>query len=256
MTFSEHKKLVILGDTHIPFHDVKILNLIYSFCEWFKPDMIVHGGDLMDMYSLSKFSKEPSPPDMLNNEFSYARKVLTTLKKLAPIVHFIEGNHEARLKKFLNDAAPALRGLMREETGKEILSLDSLLELDKLEITHTEMIGREAYKKYNQILIGHFNKVSKHSAYTAKALVEDKGISVLQHHTHRGGVYYKTTINGQLMGIENFCTCNIHPEYILNPNWQQGFTVVMLDKNGKRFTAYPICIVDYKFLYGDKKFEL
>ena len=252
----EHRKVLVHADIHFPFQDQKILDLIYLFADWWKPDTIIHGGDLMDFYRLSKFSKDPSPPDMLDREFEAARNHLKILLLLAQEVHLIEGNHEARLNKYLNDCAPELKSLTQAATGEVLLTVENILGLNEMGIEFIKMRGREAYKRYNDILVGHFNKVSKHSAYTAKALVEDKGISIIQHHTHRGGVYYKTVIGGQLVGIENFCTCDIHPSYIQNPNWQQGFTCLLLDRNGKRFTAYPICIVDYKFIFGDKKFSL
>ena len=89
------------------------------------------------------------------------------------------------------------------------------------------MIGKDVMKEYfnNQLLVGHFNKASKHSCYTAKQLVDQYKMSVLQGHTHRLGLYYVTGKKNTYIGIEGGCLCDLHPEYIMNPNWQGGFVM-------------------------------
>lgn len=252
----KYKRVLIYGDTHFQYQDDKILSLIHKFAVWFKPELIIHGGDLLDFYKLSRFDKDPLTIERVNDEIRMGYNHLVKMRKLSKDFDFIEGNHELRMDKYLNTNATELKGIKRGSGGESVLSVKYLLELDNLKIKYIPMRGRESHKKYNNIYVGHFNKINKHSAYTAKSLVEEKGVSIIQGHTHRGGVHYKTTLAGDLVGIENFCTCNLSPCYMQSPNWQHGFTVMYLDPNGRRFSAYPIKITDYKFLFGDRKFSV
>ena len=81
--------------------------------------------------------------------------------------------------------------------------------------------------RVGKLFVGHWDKVSKHGAYAAKVLVEEKGVSLLQGHTHRFGAHARTTVDGRvLLGIENFSMCARRQSYVSRPNLQLGFSVV------------------------------
>lgn len=248
--------MMVYGDTHIPYQDDKVLKLLEVFARDFKPDIIVHGGDLLDCYQLSTFDKMEKSPKSFGEEIRLGHAHLKKMRKYCKEMDFIEGNHEWRLQRYLAKDADKFRGLVRAGTDEEVLTLPYLMNFEDLDVSYVPMIGRESYKRYNDLYVGHFDRVAKHSGFTAKALVEDKGVSVIQGHVHRMGKHYKTTLVGELVGIENGCTCNLHPSYIQTPNWQHGFSIVYLDENGRRFTAYDIPISDYKFHFGGEKYSV
>lgn len=248
------KKALIYNDTHFPFQDDRVLDLIYKFAKYFKPDIIVHAGDLLDCYPISSFTKDALDSHTLMDEIRMAKKHLEKMRKVAKERFILlEGNHSKRISKYLDSNAKELADLTMN--GERIITLPYLLELNRLNIEWQPMIGRDSMMNLNALHVGHFNKVSKHSAYTAKALVEEKGVSIVQAHVHRMGKHYKTNLNGVFVGVENGCTCDLNPSYVSKPNWQHGFSIVYLDDNGKRFQLYDIPIIDYEFMFGGKRFE-
>ena len=54
-----HKRIAILSDIHIPFHDRDSLYLALTWVKNFGPDCIVLNGDIIDCYQLSNFQKDP-----------------------------------------------------------------------------------------------------------------------------------------------------------------------------------------------------
>ena len=249
------QKLVIAGDFHIPHYDSILFDLFLKFLSDFKPDYLVINGDFLDCWAISKFDKVPRD-GKLANEVELGRKLLEKIRNIVPKaeISYIEGNHEFRLRQYVIKNAPEIYDFA--PTVQELLDLDSL----NIEWVGTKKGANkwvDTYKKFGQLYVGHWDRVNKHSAMTAKNLVEDKGVSLVQNHVHRGGVYHKRLEDGiQLVGIENFCMCDLSPDYTSNVNWQQGWTVAYIDIEGSgRFHAYPIQVLGYKFFFGGNVYE-
>ena len=250
------KKLLIAGDFHVPYHDPILFDLFLRFASDFKPDYLVINGDFLDCFAISKFDKIPHSGRM-KDELKMGWKLLKKIRDALPEaeIGYIEGNHEFRLRQYLIRNAPEIYDLAP--------TLSELLELNQFNI---DWVGTkegaskwvDTYKRFGQLYVGHWDRVNKHSAMTAKNLVEDKGVSLIQNHVHRGGVYHKRLEDGrQLVGIENFCMCDLSPNYMGNVNWQQGWTVVYTDLEGSgRFHAYPIQVLGYKFFHQGKAYEV
>ena len=71
---------------------------MFKFIDDLKPDKIVLTGDMYDFYGISKFDKNPLNDKTLQYEIKCGYEVLELLKSLTKEVHFVEGNHEKRLK--------------------------------------------------------------------------------------------------------------------------------------------------------------
>lgn len=242
-------KTLVINDLHIPYVDSKVLRLLYEFLPKVKPDNLIINGDFLDCFALSKFDKAPHSGKSFLEEITAGKTILNDLRHFLPKtkIYYICGNHEFRLKRYLLSQAPELFDL-------EALSIPYLLDLKKFNViwvdSDDDSSWQDTYVQVGDIFVGHFNRVSKHSGATAKALVEEKGVSVLQAHVHRTGVYYKTKMNGEtLVGIENGCMCDLKPSYMKNPNWQHGLTVIT---NG---LAEPIFIRDYSFAWGGREYK-
>jgi hypothetical protein len=74
-------------------------------------------------------------------------------------------------------------------------------------------------------------------------LLEDRGTSLIQAHTHRGGSHFKRFEDRDLVAYENFCLCRLDPPYMASPNWQQGFSLVYKDAGSDLFYVEPHPIV-------------
>lgn len=117
------ERVLIVPDTHAPYEDRRAWRLMMKAAREFKPHTIVHIGDLADCYAISAHSKDPTRVAFLKDEIVRVRELRAELDSLgAKDKRFVEGNHCARLKRYLQDKAPELFGLV---------TTDELLELSK-----------------------------------------------------------------------------------------------------------------------------
>ena len=250
------KKLVVAGDFHVPYHDPVLLDLFLEFLTDFQPDILVINGDFLDCFAISRFDKVPHH-DSLKNEIEIGKVILTRIRKAIPDaeIYMVEGNHEFRLRQYLIKNAQELYELS-----------PTLADYLKLEEFGVEWVGTKAtaskwidtYKRFGQLYVGHWDRVNKHSAMTAKNLVTDKGVSLVQNHCHRIGQYnFRREDDIQIVGIEAGCMCDLNPNYTSKPNWQQGFVVAYLDQDGSgRFHHTIIQVLGYKFFHNGKIYEI
>jgi len=242
------EKAVVIGDLHIPFHSKEALKLTLDFMKLFKPDKIFICGDFLDCWDISDFVRPLHIVERFCDEIEEANYVLDQLQEITKDITYIFGNHEFRLEKYISKNA-------RELYGLKGLTIEEQLRLKERGIKAVNSHLRENYVRYGELLIGHFNKVSMHSAYTAKALLEKFGISLIQGHTHRGGSHFKRGEDGIKVAYENFCLCDLEPKYCLKPNWTQGFSTIHRNKKGRRFFVTQVPIFNNKLMYGDDLIE-
>jgi hypothetical protein len=104
------------------------------------------------------------------------------------------------------------------------------------------------------ILMMHGHMARKHSGWTAKAMLDELGTSVVHNHTHRLGAIFKTDRGGSYLGIENGCLCSMDAEYIKGlPNWQHGFSCGWVMPSG-RFHFQQVSVVHGKFIFDGRLF--
>lgn len=245
------ERAVVANDIHVPFQDARAVGLFFQFCAWFKPDVVILAGDILDMWEVSHFDKDPRVGQSLSQEFIAGREFLRNLRAICPTARivYIFGNHEYRFQRFLMGKTPELVGLEGMTVAEQLHTAEF-----GVEVVNSGL--KESHWQYGGLFIGHYDKASKHSAYTAKALVDDKLVSIMQAHTHRGGSNFRTTLDRKVIGgWENFCLCQLNPTYATNPNWQHGFSIIYRKPRKERFQVYPILIVDYQFHWGNKEFK-
>ena len=118
-------KTVIFGDSHHPYQDEKTCSLLLDFIYREKPNRIIADGDILDCYAISRFDKDAKRKidlqDELDQTFLFLRDVREAAGKDCEII-YVEGNHEARMERYLNSTA-------RELAMLRCLSLPELLEL-------------------------------------------------------------------------------------------------------------------------------
>jgi len=240
------KKIVIVNDYHIPFEDNKTLKSFYNMLKDFKPDELIINGDFLDFYDMSNFDKELINEGVLQEELDTGFALLKSYRKLLPksrIVMTISNHMEKRLERFKKSIGRAVYSL-------RYFTIPQMLRLDELDIEHMYQV------EYKKFIVYHGDIVRKHSAYTAKAVLENKGKSVFMGHVHRLGSHYKTNEGGEHVGVECGCMCNLNPEYIDGkPNWQQGFAVIYEDEKTGWFQHYLVPIIDHKFIWDGKWYK-
>ncbi len=232
----------------MPYQDTEALDLVLKFAKDLKPDKLFILGDFMDMYSISTFDRNPERVTNLQVEFDAGAELLYRIKETVDCdIIFCEGNHEDRMRKFLWNN-PVLNGC---------IDLKSKLGINELGIDYYEYGKNYVYK--DKLIYTHGNKANKHSAYTAKNLMDDLGLSVIFGHTHRLGSHYRTDYGGAKVAFENGCLCqnDLALEWFRKEviDWQKGISVIKWVED--RFNIHQICIPKDKFIiYGHSYYTL
>ncbi|MBA7661934.1 hypothetical protein ES703_69954 [subsurface metagenome] len=233
----------IINDTHNPFQDQRALREVELFLGDLQPGLVLYPGDMGDFYQLSKFDKNPHRATKLQSDLNSTASLFKRQRVSLPNTRMIFelGNHEDRLRRFLWSGSPALASL-------DCLTVEGLYKLKESEV---ECVDYEEGVLINGVfLVDHGDMIRAHSSYTAKGMSDKHGGCGIHGHSHRLGSYYKRDRFGIWGWWENGCLCSLDPDWIQNPNWQQGFSIVHFTKD--RFWVEQIQIINRKFMYGGK----
>ena len=245
-TAKDPKTFAIINDTQHPYQDAVAMRLMEHLLQDIELDYLIYAGDTNDFYQISKFDKNPKRADDLQKDVGTTRVMLERHNNIFPNTKkkWLDGNHENRLQKFLWTSAPALASL-------GCLTIPELFHLDDYGIDY---LPYEQGLMINEVfLVLHGDIASIHSGYTAKRMYEKHGGCGICGHCHRGGVFYKRDRFGTWGWWENFCLCHLNPDYVKNPNWVQGFSLVHFV--GKRFWVEQIPIIDGSLMYGGRIYK-
>lgn len=235
-------RTVIANDFHGQFRDKKTCSMFFNFLKREKPDRIILNGDIVDFYSISRFDKDPSRKEDLQDELNDGYNLLFDICGCCDAkVDYTQGNHEKRLEKYLRSNAAALATL-------DALKIESLLGFEELGITyHRDGVW------VGDLFVYHGSLVMQEAGYTAKAERLKNGCSGISGHTHRDGKSPRRHRGGQLCWWENFCMCGLEPEYVEGvANWTQGWS--MVTTVGKRPDVEPIAVLGGRYLYRGKEY--
>ncbi len=244
---------IFWSDTHVPHYDRRAVKALLNFVKDIKPKRIVIMGDFLDFMSVSRWDKDPRETVTLQEEIVEAEYLLSLIREASKSseIIYIGGNHEERLTKFLITKADSLIYLKKDE--EDILSVPHLLGLREKGI---EYIPYHSHYQLHGWLFEHGNIARQHSAYTAKGMVDRRGINVGMAHTHRAGTYYTTSFNKTLQGVEFGCLIDIKgpaARYSKYPNWQNAFGIGQFEDGV--FQVQPILMQNYKFIWNNKVYR-
>ena len=249
-------RAVVYGDAHIPFHDDRALKVLKAVLRDVKPHVVVHIGDLVDAWQISRFDKDPSRSDGLQENIDTARAHLCEIAQLAPKATrvWLEGNHEARLTRAIWQMDGAQRELAKLRVFQQTMTWPVLME--------TERIGWEFIPERDQskrqilpkIITKHGTIVRKFSGYTARAEWEKYGASGISGHTHRLGHFFHRDHNGTARWLESGCTCLLDPPYGSDFDWCQGFVVLTWNADRRLMDAHTVAIRDGMALFREREY--
>lgn len=233
--------MVVLQDTHNPFQDQRAIREVELFLAELQPSLVVYPGDLNDFYQISKFDKNPDRASHLQKDLDSTVNMFQRQRKLLPNARMVQldGNHEDRLRRNLWGKNPAYASL-------KCLNIDKLYELSSNDIEHVDY--EEGILINGNFMVTHGDLIRAHSGYTAKGMSDKHGGSGIHGHSHRGGSSLKRNRFGIYGWWENYCLCSLEPDWVQNPNWQQGFSLVHFTKD--RFWVEQVQIINRKFMYG------
>jgi hypothetical protein len=248
---------LVFTDTHVPYHDQSALEVIYGIIRDVQPKVIVHLGDLLDAYTISRYTKDRRHVHDIQDEIDAARIILHQVSQLAPTAakYLLEGNHEARLDEVLNTLPGTAKELMALRDIRAAATWPRLLALDEIGWEWVSGRGQAGVSILPNIITKHGTRVSKWSAATAKAEWERYGKSGVSGHVHRAGQFITSDYNGNHSWTEAGCTCLLKPDYVQDPNWAHACVLYHFTPDGRRFHSELVYIQDGRGMVGRTEYR-
>ncbi len=108
------ERILFVPDCHWPYCDRAAWGVMLRCAAKIRPTRIVVLGDFLDFFQCSSHDSDPRRYTSVQSDLQSANRALDELDSLgATHKHFIEGNHEFRLLKYLWKRAPALLESMK-----------------------------------------------------------------------------------------------------------------------------------------------
>jgi predicted phosphodiesterase len=224
--YPDESCVAFIPDCHVgfvgdePIHDKEAMAKVWQWLAAKQPHKIVLLGDFLDLPAMSRFDTKPIAQQRTKEAFIEARTWLKSLRELCPKadICYLEGNHEARLEKYLERQAPELWWAVK---------IPDLLKLEDLDVRY---LG--PYGSYHEVAPG-VKATHGYQLCTTKQLAKYPQFSSVFGHTHRLQLDYRTNSQaspstvwamtcGTLARIDGLVP-GTPPE---GPNWQQGFAVL------------------------------
>lgn len=239
---SRLEPLLLVPDTHRPYHDKTAWALMLKAARQLRPKHIVTIGDFVDFYSVSSHSKDPRRVNQLDVEIADVRIGLDELDALgARHKHYVGGNHGFRLERYLQDKAPELFST---------INVPALLGLKERGWTYTP------YKDSMRIGKVFFT----HDVGAAGRTSTFKAMDTFQHsvvtgHAHRmqyiveGNAIAECKVSAQFGWLGDASKVDYMHRVNVNKNWALGFGVGYLDPASGIVYLVPVPIVPVKGYY-------
>lgn len=230
-TLPRMRRAVLVSDMHIPHHDPYSVAILESMLNYLRDTEsltdIVIMGDFLEIYALSFHDKDNAGVSFYQ-EIVYGQELLAKWKRNYPGVniHYICGNHEHRVYRFIAKNCPELKAYAK---------IEELLELEKIGVNFIPYTPTQAFFLHEDgCMLRHESIVN--GQHIAAGTVVKALCSVAFGHTHRLQMscindWRGNTYTGYSLG----CLINfedpIFDYYKTFKQWQSGFGVYnMIDE--------------------------
>jgi predicted phosphodiesterase len=263
-----------------PFHDDAAMDVAIQVLSAMEHEtrvqQVVNLGDFLDLPQQGKFAQEPYFANTTQAAIDRGGIFLAEQRAAAPNAKLvvIEGNHDARLQKFVQLNAMAAFGLKKANLPESwpVMSLPYLMRLDELgDCVFLDGWPAATWWINDKLRAIHGDKVRSNGS-TASAYMNDMPhVSTIFGHIHRQEIQSKTTFDrmGKIksMAISPGCLCRVdgHVPSVKSgqsidgrpityyENWQQGLSVITYKPEGS-FHVDLVHIDDGKTLYRGQEF--
>jgi predicted phosphodiesterase len=221
------RRIVVVSDMQIPFHDQHALKNLVSFIKLFKPDEVVTIGDEIDFNTISRFAD--GTPEAYEQTLGDDRDAAVQILYDLQVKHMVRSNHSDRLYTKIMLKIPSFLSLPE-------LRFEKFMRLDELGITY----HRNAFNIAPGWVAVHgdHTPLKMHGGLSALEAARRYGKSVISGHTHRmGRSSYTEAINGRrgriLHGVEVGNLMDMSKaKYVKGyANWQSGFAIMYVKDN-------------------------
>jgi hypothetical protein len=243
------KKIVVISDLQVPYHDERAVRNVASFIKRFKPDQVITIGDEIDLPQISRWT-ENSPgwyEQTLGSDRDATVEILWDLQ----VTDMIRSNHTDRLYNVIMKKIPAFLALPE-------LKFEKFMKLDEL--------GIKFHRKPLEFapdwiaIHGDEGSVKPTPGLTALDAARKHGKNVVCGHTHRAGQSAFTEASGGVLGrilrgveVGNLMDFKKAGYMKGTGNWQQAFAVFYVDKKTVTNTIVHI-EKDGSFVFEGKRY--
>ena len=243
------KKIVVISDLQVPYHDERAVRNVASFIKRFKPDQVITIGDEIDLPQISRWT-ENSPgwyEQTLGSDRDATVEILWDLQ----VTDMIRSNHTDRLYNVIMKKIPAFLALPE-------LKFEKFMKLDEL--------GIKFHRKPLEFapdwiaIHGDEGSVKPTPGLTALDAARKNGKNVVCGHTHRAGQSAFTEASGGVLGrilrgveVGNLMDFKKAGYMKGTGNWQQAFAVFYVDKKTVTNTIVHI-EKDGSFVFEGKRY--
>lgn len=223
------KRIVVVSDLQVPYHDIKATRNLARFIRIWKPDEVILIGDEIDFNTISRWSRGTAEEyeTTIGADRDTCVNLLWELTGSVKVANMVRSNHTDRLFNSLAMRLPALREL-------DELQYERFMRLDEMGIK----FHREPYEiaGTNWIAIhGDEQGTTPNAGASALRAARLHGKSIIQGHTHRLGAMTFTESSGfkvgrTLWGVEvgNLMDFRRAKYTKGTANWTQGFGILTI----------------------------
>lgn len=242
----------IIPDTHRPFHDKRAYALMLQVFMYFGLDELVILGDYADIYNLTGHGKDASVVTSLVSEIEDVNSGLDELDAKFPKVKkvYLQGNHEYRFERYINNECPELFG---------VTQFDFLLNISmRPNWKYINYGPNQRYKVLNSYLTARHEPL----ASSAKATASKALCSLIYGHIHRIEESHLVGLDGSnhvcfsVGWLGDKSLDKIFGYVKTHHQWQLGFGLVYVDDKSGYFYHQKIHILDnYTCVVNGKLFK-
>ena len=229
-----NKKILLLSDIHIPYHDVEAIKTALEYGKKEGIDTIYLNGDILDFFMLSFHEKNPKNRPSLKNEIDMAREFFAYLRQEFPnvTIYFKPGNHEYRLERYLYLKAPELLDC-------EEFKLEILLGLAEFRIIY---ISKRIKTYFGDLLVEHGDRIRGSGGVNpARTLFTRYKRHAICGHFHRRSEHLEKVYDGEVVYTYSVaCLCELEPEYFEVNNHTHGMAIIEMDGDKFKVNNYSI----------------
>jgi predicted phosphodiesterase len=232
------KKVLMLFDIHLPFHDKDALQTALEYGKEKGVDAIFIGGDMMDFYRLSFHENDPRKCDIAD-ELEMGREFLKYLRSNFDCpIYFTKGNHEYRLERYLMVKAPELLNISD-------FDLSTLLRFGEHGVTEVPYMGKIYFGK---LLIEHGDKMRGAGGVNpARTLLLRFKRAVICGHFHRHSEATQRVYDGDIQKAWSVgCLCELEPKYFPVNDWSHGAAIIEVDHSTGNYVVDNFQIINGK----------
>ena len=243
------KKIVVISDLQVPYHDERAVRNVASFIRRFKPDQVITIGDEIDLPQISRWTE--GTPGWFEQSLGSDRDATVEILWNLQVTDMIRSNHTDRLYNVIMKKIPAFLALPE-------LKFEKFMKLDEL--------GIKFHRKPLEFapdwiaIHGDEGSVKPTPGLTALEAARRHGKSVVCGHTHRAGQSAFTEASGGVLGrilrgveVGNLMDFKKAGYMKGTGNWQQAFAVFYVDKKTVTNTIVHI-EKDGSFVFEGKRY--